>query len=240
MSETLNDRLYFRQLLSGRDFAQRDQVAAQMVNFVYLIGDRKTRECIVVDPAYAVDDILNIVEQDSMKLTGVLATHYHPDHVGGSMMGMKIQGVADLLEKTQVPIHINKHETKWVARTTGLDENDLVQHEGGDKISVGDVAITFVHTPGHTPGSQCFLVEQRLVAGDTLFLDGCGRTDLPGGNPGDLYTSLQTLASLPRETIVCPGHQYSTLPSANLGDVVATNHVFRPSSQQQWLEWFGH
>jgi len=240
MSETLNDRLYFRQLLSGRDFAQRDQVAAQMVNFVYLIGDRKTRECIVVDPAYAVDDILNIVEQDSMKLTGVLATHYHPDHVGGSMMGTKIQGVADLLEKTQVPIHINKHETKWVARTTGLDEIDLVQHEGGDKISVGDVEITFVHTPGHTPGSQCFLVEQRLVAGDTLFLDGCGRTDLPGGNPGDLYTSLQTLASLPRETIVCPGHQYSALPSANLGDVVATNHVFRPSSQQQWLEWFGH
>ena len=240
MSETLNDRLYFRQLLSGRDFAQRDQVAAQMVNFVYLIGDRKTRECIVVDPAYAVDDILNIVEQDSMKLTGVLATHYHPDHVGGSMMGIKIQGVADLLEKTQVPIHINKHETKWVARTTGLDEKDLVQHEGGDKISVGDVAITFVHTPGHTPGSQCFLVEQRLVAGDTLFLDGCGRTDLPGGNPGDLYTSLQTLASLPRETIVCPGHQYSALPSANLGDVVSTNHVFRPSSQQQWLEWFGH
>ena len=240
MSETLNDRLYFRQLLSGRDFAQRDQVAAQMVNFVYLIGDRKTRECIVVDPAYAVDDILNIVEQDSMKLTGVLATHYHPDHVGGSMMGMKIQGVADLLEKTQVPIHINKHETNWVARTTGLDEKELVQHEGGDKISVGDVAITFVHTPGHTPGSQCFLVEQRLVAGDTLFLDGCGRTDLPGGNPGDLYTSLQTLASLPRETIVCPGHQYSALPSANLGDVVSTNHVFRPSSQQQWLEWFGH
>ena len=240
MSETLNERLYFRQLLSGRDFAQDDQVAAQMVNFVYLIGDRKTRECIVVDPAYAVDDILNIVDQDSMKLTGVLATHYHPDHVGGSMMGMKIQGVADLLEKTQIPIHINKNETKWVARTTGLNETDLVQHEGGDKLSIGDVEITFVHTPGHTPGSQCFLVEQRLVAGDTLFLDGCGRTDLPGGNPGDLYTSLQTLASLPRETIVCPGHQYSALPSANLGDVVSTNHVFRPSSQQQWLEWFGH
>ncbi|NCV02091.1 MAG: MBL fold metallo-hydrolase, partial [Proteobacteria bacterium] len=78
-----SDRLYFRQLLSGRDFARHDQVAAQMVNFVYLIGDLQTRECVVVDPAYAVDDILNIVEQDSMKLTGVLATHYHPDHVGG-------------------------------------------------------------------------------------------------------------------------------------------------------------
>ena len=240
MSETLNERLYFRQLLSGRDFAKGDPVAEQMVNFVYLIGDRQTKECKVVDPAYAIADILEIVDQDEMKLTGVLATHYHPDHVGGSMMGMKIQGVADLLEKCQVPIHINKHETKWVARTTGLNENDLVQHEGGDKVSVGDISITFVHTPGHTPGSQCFLVEQRLVAGDTLFLDGCGRTDLPGGNPGDLYTSLQTLASLPATTIVCPGHQYSALPSANLGDVVLTNHVFRPSSQQQWLEWFGH
>ena len=240
MSETLNERLYFRQLLSGRDFAKGDPVAEQMVNFVYLIGDRQTKECMVVDPAYAIADILEIVDQDEMKLTGVLATHYHPDHVGGSMMGMKIQGVADLLEKCQVPIHINKHETKWVTRTTGLNENDLVQHEGGDKVSVGDVSITFVHTPGHTPGSQCFLVEQRLVAGDTLFLDGCGRTDLPGGNPGDLYTSLQTLASLPAATIVCPGHQYSALPSANLGDVVSTNHVFRPSSQQQWLEWFGH
>ena len=240
MSETLNERLYFRQLLSGRDFAKGDPVAEQMVNFVYLIGDRQTKECMVVDPAYAIADILEIVDQDEMKLTGVLATHYHPDHVGGSMMGMKIQGVADLLEKCQVPIHINKHETNWVARTTGLNENDLVQHEGGDKVSVGDVSITFVHTPGHTPGSQCFLVEQRLVAGDTLFLDGCGRTDLPGGNPGDLYTSLQTLASLPATTIVCPGHQYSALPSANLGDVVSTNHVFRPSSQQQWLEWFGH
>ena len=240
MSETLNERLYFRQLLSGRDFAKGDPVAEQMVNFVYLIGDRQTKECMVVDPAYAIADILEIVDQDEMKLTGVLATHYHPDHVGGSMMGMKIQGVADLLEKCQIPIHINKHETKWVARTTGLNENDLVQHEGGDKVSVGDVSITFVHTPGHTPGSQCFLVEQRLVAGDTLFLDGCGRTDLPGGNPGDLYSSLQTLASLPAATIVCPGHQYSALPTANLGDVVSTNHVFRPSSQQQWLEWFGH
>jgi glyoxylase-like metal-dependent hydrolase (beta-lactamase superfamily II) len=238
MSEVVNDRLYFRQLLSGRDFAVNDQVASQMVNFVYLIGDRKTRECLVVDPAYAIQDLLQIVEADEMKLTGVLATHYHPDHVGGSMMGMKIQGVADLLEHTSVPIHINTNEAKWVARTTGLAESELVQHLGGDKVNVGEIEITFVHTPGHTPGSQCFLVEHRLIAGDTLFLDGCGRTDLPGGNASDLYSSLQVLASMPSDTIVCPGHQYSAMPSANLGDVVKTNHVFKPTSQQQWLEWF--
>ena len=97
MSEMLDDRLYFRQLLSGRDFARAEQVAAQMVNFVYLIGDRQTRECLVVDPAYAVTDILQIIDDDEMNLTGVLATHYHPDHVGGSMMGMQIQGVAEVL-----------------------------------------------------------------------------------------------------------------------------------------------
>lgn len=240
MSQQVDDRLYFRQLLSGRDFAIADQVASQMVNFVYLIGDKQTRECVVVDPAYAVRDILQIVEQDEMTLTGVLATHYHPDHVGGSMMGMKIQGIADVLQHTQVPIHINQNETKWVTRTTGVSEDSIIQHSGGDKLKVGEIEITFVHTPGHTPGSQCFLVNQRLVAGDTLFLDGCGRTDLPGGNPTELYESLQILASLPLETIVCPGHQYSALSSANLGDVVSTNHVFRPNSKQQWLEWFGH
>lgn len=239
MSQATADRLYFRQLLSGRDFAKNDQVASQMVNFVYLIGDRQTRECMVVDPAYAVQDLIQIIDQDEMKLTGVLATHYHPDHVGGAMMGMKIQGVAELLEHIQIPIHINEHESKWVARTTGLAETELMVHQGGDVINVGDIPITFVHTPGHTPGSQCFLVEKRLVAGDTLFLEGCGRTDLPGGNPADLYSSLQLLASMSTDTMIWPGHQYSSLPCAKLGDVVASNHVFKPESQQQWLEWFG-
>jgi glyoxylase-like metal-dependent hydrolase (beta-lactamase superfamily II) len=79
------ERLYFRQLLSGRDFARGDQMARQMVNFVYLIGDRATGEAVIVDPAYAVGDLLDIVEADGMTLTGVLATHYHPDHVGGEM-----------------------------------------------------------------------------------------------------------------------------------------------------------
>ena len=233
------DRLYFRQLLSGRDFAVSDHLASQMVNFVYLVGDTQTRECVIVDPAYAVNDLLQIVANDDMKLTGVLATHYHPDHVGGSMMGMNIEGVAALLDLQTVPIHVNANEASWVTRTTGISDNDLVKHSGGDKLCVGDIEITFVHTPGHTPGSQCFLVEQRLVAGDTLFLEGCGRTDLPGSNPGEMYASLQTLAKMPSDTLVCPGHQYSAMPSSNLGDVVATNHVFKPQTQEQWLEWFG-
>ena len=204
-----------------------------------MIGDKQTRDCVIVDPAYAVNDLLQIVADDDMKLTGVLATHYHPDHVGGSMMGMNIEGVAALLELQPVPIHVNVNEASWVTRTTGISDNDLVKHSGGDKLCVGDIEITFVHTPGHTPGSQCFLVEQRLVAGDTLFLEGCGRTDLPGSDPGEMYFSLQTLAKMPTDTLVCPGHQYSAMPSSHLGEVVATNHVFKPQTQQQWLEWFG-
>ena len=89
--KSTSDRLYFRQLLSGRDFAVSNQLATQMVNFVYMIGDRHTRECVVVDPAYAINDLLEILQEDGMKLTGVLATHYHPDHVGGSMSGMSIE-----------------------------------------------------------------------------------------------------------------------------------------------------
>ena len=234
-----SDRLYFRQLLSGRDFAVGDGVAQQMVNFVYLIGDRQSGECVIVDPAYAVDELLDIVEADDMRCTGVLATHYHPDHVGGSMMGFTIEGVAALLNRTDCPIHVQRHEAPWVMRTTGLDETHLVQHDAGDVVTVGGVEITLVHTPGHTPGSQCFHVEGRLVSGDTLFLEGCGRTDLPGSNPEDMYHSLRTLASLPSDTIVYPGHRYSQPSSATLDAVVQTNYVFKPKTQDAWMQWFG-
>ena len=101
-----NDQFYFRQLLSGRDLGEDNQLARQMVNFMYLIGDRKTGEAVVVDPAYDPQGLVDLVEADGMKLTGVLATHYHPDHVGGVMMGYSISGVADLLEITSIPIHV--------------------------------------------------------------------------------------------------------------------------------------
>ena len=84
---------------------------------------------------------------------------------------------------------------------------------------VGDIPIELIHTPGHTPGSQCFLVDGRLVAGDTLFLEGCGRTDLPGGDPEALYESLtQRLAKVPDDAVLFPGHLYSPEPSATMGE----------------------
>jgi hydroxyacylglutathione hydrolase len=238
--EAVDDRLYFRQLLSGRDFACEDGLAQQMVNFVYLIGDRATGECLVVDPAYAPGELVDIAAADGMRVTGALATHYHPDHVGGSMMGHSIEGVAGLLEHVGVKVHVQRDEAPWVQRTTGLDDSDLAVHDPGDVVTVGSIEVHLVHTPGHTPGSQCFLVDGRLVAGDTLFLDGCGRTDLPGSDVEAMYHSLQRLATLPDDTIVFPGHRYSVASSGTMTAVRESNYVFKPSSREQWLTMFGH
>jgi glyoxylase-like metal-dependent hydrolase (beta-lactamase superfamily II) len=241
MSEaTADDRLYFKQLLSGRDFAKGDQMARQMVNFVYLIGDRATGEAVIVDPAYAVQDLLDILDTDGMRLTGVLGTHFHPDHVGGQMAGWNLEGISALLERVQVPIHLQKEELPWVERTTGVGPVDLVGHDSGDVVQVGDVAVELIHTPGHTPGSQCFLVDGRLVAGDTLFLDGCGRTDLPGADPVAMYESLNTrLARVPDEAVLFPGHLYSAEPSQLMGETRKWNYVFRPRSVEEWMAMFG-
>lgn len=221
------DRLYFRQLLSGRDFAVDDQVASQMVNFVYAIGDRTTGECVLVDPAYAVGELLDAVAADDMRVSGVLATHYHPDHVGGSMMGHTIEGIAELLERESCPIHVQRDELPWVTRTTGVSEGDFVAHDPGDTVRVGAIDIELVHTPGHTPGSQCFLVDGRLVAGDTLFLDGCGRTDLPGSDPAQMVHSLTRLSKVSDDVVLYPGHRYSAASSASMGDVKRSNWVFQ-------------
>jgi glyoxylase-like metal-dependent hydrolase (beta-lactamase superfamily II) len=219
--------LYFRQLLSGRDFATDDQVAAQMVNFVYAIGDRATGECVLVDPAYDVKGLLEVVGADGMTPTGALATHYHPDHIGGSMMGYTIEGIDALLEQIDVPIHIHADEREWVRKSTAVTDDHLVEHASGDTLAVGGIDIALLHTPGHTPGSQCFLVEGRLVAGDTLVLEGCGRTDLPGSNAAQMMESLRRLAEVPDDTILFPGHRYSVASSATMDVVKQTNFVYQ-------------
>lgn len=223
---TGHDRLYFRQLLSGRDFATSDQLAQQMVNFVYAIGDRATGECVLVDPAYDPVGLVEAVGADGMSVTGVLATHYHADHIGGSIMGYSIAGLAQLLEHHSCPIHVQRAEVPWVVRSSGVAEHDLVAHDSGDVVRVGDVEIQLVHTPGHTPGSQCFLVDAKLVSGDTLFLDGCGRTDLPGSDHAQMLQSLRRLAAVDDDVVLYPGHRYSFASSATMGAVKQSNYVF--------------
>ena len=231
------ERFYFRQLLSGRDFAHEHAIARQMVNFTYLIGDREKGEAVVVDPAYGVGELVDLLAADGLRLVGVLGTHWHPDHLGGDMMGHPIEGIRELVGRTDVDarVHLQHPEAEWVKRATGVSDSDLVLHDSGDIVTVGDIPITLMHTPGHTPGSQCFLVDGRLVAGDTLFLEGCGRTDLAGSDADAMYDSLtKRLATVPDDTILYPGHLYSAEPCASMGETRQHNFVFRIHSLEQW------
>jgi glyoxylase-like metal-dependent hydrolase (beta-lactamase superfamily II) len=235
----MSDRFYFRQLLAGRDFAVGDRVATQMVNFVYALGDREAGEAVLVDPAYGPRELVELVETEGMRVTGVLATHYHPDHVGGDLMGNNIAGIAELLDVSDVPVHVQASEVEWVTSCTGVGEDAMVAHHSGDVLRVGSLEITMIHTPGHTPGSQCLLADGRLLSGDTLFLEGCGRTDLPGSDPEEMYRTLsQRLSDVSDETVLFPGHFYAAEPSAAMGDVRRLNYVLAPSTTEQWLAMF--
>ncbi|MBI2894547.1 MAG: MBL fold metallo-hydrolase [Deltaproteobacteria bacterium] len=198
-----------------------------MQNFVYLVGDRDARQCLVVDPAWDVRGVLDRAAEDEMKLAGALVTHYHPDHVGGSLFGFRIDGLARLMELAACPVHVHQLEGDGVRKVTGLSESDLVRHHGGDRVQVGGVEVELLHTPGHTPGSQCFRTQGALVSGDTLFLQGCGRVDLPGGDPEEMERTLtQRLANLPDDLVLYPGHAYGG-ESAPMEEVRRSNPILR-------------
>ena len=150
------DRIYFKQIEMG-----------PMQNFVYLIGSTETRKVAVVDAAWEIDEILRVAAQDDMEITHALVTHTHPDHVGGRFAGVEIEGVAELLSQCKAKIVVHKAEAEFLK---ALSPSDVIKAESGDKIDVGGIEIQLLHTPGHTPGSQCFLVDSRIVSGDTLFI----------------------------------------------------------------------
>lgn len=227
-------QLYFKQLLGGRDFGKENPFAAQMENFIYLIGDKKTGECVVVDPAWEIQEILDIAAQDGMKITGALGTHYHPDHIGGSAFGMNIEGMATLVALNPCKCHVHKLEAEGVIKITGLSKSDLSLHNSGDIVKVGDISIELLHTPGHTPGSMCFRIKDGLVSGDTLFLQGCGRVDLPGGSSEQMYETItQRLSTLPDNLILYPGHAYGG-EHAPLSEVKEKNPMMRIHDLATW------
>ena len=221
--------LYFRQILTG-----------PMQNFAYLIGDPETREAAVVDAAWDVGALLDLAAEDGYRVTHALVTHTHPDHVGGQYGGMDIQGVAALLEKQPVRVVIHKSEADFLKRFTGVSDTDLVKVEGGDTVGVGGVEIKLLHTPGHTPGSQCFLVDRRLVSGDTLFIGSCGRVDLPGSDPAAMYESLSgTLRRLDDDVALYPGHNYSDTPVSTMGEQKRENAFLRFDNLSDFLRMMG-
>jgi hydroxyacylglutathione hydrolase len=223
------DRLYLRQAQIG-----------PMANFVYLIGDTDTHKAAVVDPAWDVDAILEFARKEGYEIDKILITHYHPDHLGGSMMGTSVQGAAEMLERIKVKVYVNKAEAEGTKRVAGLGDSDLVVVEAGDVFKVGEIPVKFLHTPGHTPGSQCFLVEGNLISGDTLFVNSCGRVDLPGSDPEAMYYSLNhTLKNLDDATVVYPGHAYSSDSSTTIGNQKRHNMYMRFPTLDDFLDAMG-
>ncbi len=223
----MNPSLYFKQIEIG-----------PMHNYVYLIGSTETRKAVVVDAAWDIDEILRIAAQDEMEITHALVTHTHPDHVGGGFAGMEIAGATELLDKCKAKVVVHKAEAEFIK---GLSSSDMIKTDNDDKVDVGGLEIKLLHTPGHTPGSQCFLVDDRVVSGDTLFIDACGRVDFPGGNPEQMYYSLtQKLLALPDNMILFPGHNYAPLKHATMGEQKRTNPYLKFSSLKQFLAAMGY
>ena len=221
----MSEPLYFKQLEIG-----------PMQNYVYLFGDPETRHAAVVDAAWDIDRLVEIAGEDGYRITKNLVTHFHPDHLGGDLMGHSITGAVELAAKTGAKTYIQKLEVPFVHRVCGLSESDTVGVDPGDATDIGRVRVTFLHTPGHTPGSQCFLVGNTCISGDTLFIGSCGRVDLPGSDAEDMYRSLtQTLAALPDETILLPGHNYADRPRSTIGDEKRTNMMMRFKSMKDFL-----
>jgi glyoxylase-like metal-dependent hydrolase (beta-lactamase superfamily II) len=165
-------------------------------------------------------------------------THTHPDHVGGGFAGMAIDGATELLEKCKAKVVVHKAEAEFIK---GLSPTDMIKSDNGDVINVGGIEIQLMHTPGHTPGSQCFLVDGKVISGDTMFIDACGRVDFPGGNAEQMYYSLtQKLMALPEDTVLYPGHNYAPLTHATIGAQKKTNPYLRFSSLKQFMAAMGY
>lgn len=191
--------LYFKQVPVG-----------YMGNFIYLIGDKKKKECAMVDPAWDVDAVLKRTEKDGMKIVAGILTHTHFDHSNG---------VEGLIQKTGVKVYVHENESKFLKEF----KDHLVETREGSKFQIGDVEMTFLHTPGHTEGAQCILVGDKLVTGDTLFVGACGRCDLPGGDEKKIMQSLKRLASLDGSLQVFPGHAYGDADSSTIERERRTN-----------------
>jgi glyoxylase-like metal-dependent hydrolase (beta-lactamase superfamily II) len=215
--------LYLEQILIG-----------PMENFVYVVGSSTTREVALVDPAWDIGALLDHLDERDLRPIAALVTHYHPDHCGGTMSGHAIEGLSELIAARDLRTYVHRKEADGLKRVTGISDSDLVCVDSGDKLRIGDVEIEFLHTPGHTPGSQCFRIKSTLVSGDTLFIQGCGRVDLPGSDPDQMYESLRKLGALPDDTVLLPGHNYSAVPRATMSEVRKSNAYLRVPDLATW------
>lgn len=188
-------------------------------NFSYLITDEESKETMVVDPSNNGLEIIEIIESEGLKLIYIVDTHAHRDHTNGNAI-LKA-----------------KYQAKVVVYSESPVTNDIEVMDG-DILRVGQVKVSVIHTPGHSPDSISLLVDGKVLTGDLLFIGECGRTDLSGGDSRQMYQSLfEVLMKLPDNVEVYPGHDYGKMPSSTIGRERKTNYVLQPRSIQEFVEF---
>jgi len=200
--------LYLKQLKLG-----------PMENFVYLLGAADSPEVVVIDPAWEAEAIEAAVKAEGKRLSAAIVSHCHGDH---------INALPDLLKHGDFPVYAQQAEADFSEELRKVAGDALRPVAPGESIHVGTLPLKLLHTPGHTPGSQCVLCGDSLVSGDTLFINACGRCDLKGGNPEEMYRSItQVLMRLPDETRLFPGHDYAQVQVSSLGAEKQQNPYFQ-------------
>ena len=196
-----------------------------MENFVYLVEDSASRRCAVVDPAWEVDAIVEQAAKLDLNITDILLTHSHNDH---------INGIEGLLNHCSAEVHLLKPEYEFWQHE--LDRPSL--HHGGDELELGETTIKMLHTPGHTPGSACYQLGNEIITGDTLFVYGCGRCDMSGGSPEDMYDTLKNMKQrLPQDMLIHPGHNYSVKQTCTLGEQVDGNPFMHYEDTESFVNY---
>lgn len=199
-----------------------------MKNFVYLLGSENGKEAVVADPAWDARAIREQLEADGRTLAGIVLTHHHDDHINATEA---------LLQTFDVPVYVQRAEVDFADNLKPFAEA-LKPVSPGQQLNVAGLPMTLVHTPGHTPGSQCVLVHGTLISGDTVFVNACGRCDLPGGNPEQMWHSLSTvLGVLPGDTVLFPGHDYGDLKVSSLHREREKNPYFRFQTMNDFVAY---
>jgi len=193
-------------------------------NFLYFIGDAQTKEIAVVDPAWDVEYLCSEANKQGYKITNIFLTHGHPDHVNG---------LDEILSRHDVPAYISKKEAPFLLPK----HKNIVVIDDRQKLQVGNIEFECLWTPGHTPGGICFKYQNVLIAGDTIFIDGCGRCDLPGGDAKLMYNSLhEVIMQLPDDTLLYTGHNYGPTPFATLQSQKKTNPYLLATSKETFIQ----
>lgn len=200
-------------------------LVGKLAVFAYAVWDPETRECLLIDPAFETQNILAWVGEAGLKVEGIINTHAHTDHTAGNFAIISATGARlciHRLEAKRLTRIWNRAISKVLGGAGSPSADLLLEH--GDEIPVGRYQLEVIHTPGHTSGSICLLGENHLFTGDTLFVGGVGRTDLPGGSEKTLAESIKTrILTLDDSIIVWPGHHYGATPTSTIGRERAGN-----------------